>query len=274
MGGLALLLIREPKRAKTEPKKETIDEVETLPDHDDNLLEGTVEKKKNVFLQLFGALSMLLKNKVTRYNTMGSMFRYMSNVGMNYYQPIFFLSVYPQFDAHYGMAIATLVLAAGMISTLAGGIIGDKIASKNRLNLSRICYIGAIIASPFIILSSLITHNFYLAISCVVIRVLIAESCWGPSMSMIQQSVPKNDLSKYVSAWQFFNYLSASFITLFIGGLVNYLGFGNNQVALGKLLSTISFFTYLGSTLSWWKAGKEFKKLQDQKDNGKGMQIA
>ena len=56
-----------------------------------------VDKKDNLnIVQKFaGAITNLFKNKVTRYNTLGSSFRYMSNVASDYYQPLFFLSVYP-----------------------------------------------------------------------------------------------------------------------------------------------------------------------------------
>ena len=83
------------------------------------------------------------------------------------------------------MAIATCVLTAGMISSLTGGIIGDRIGSRNHLNLSRICYLGAALAGPFIMAGTLITHNFFLALGCIILRVLIGEVFWGPSMSMI-----------------------------------------------------------------------------------------
>ena len=148
-----------------------------------------------------------------------------------------------------------------MISSLTGGIIGDRIAASNHLNLSRICYMGAACASPFIMAGTLITGNFFLALSCIILRVLIGECFWGPSMSMIQQSVPQEELSSYVSAWQFFNYTSGGLITILIGSFVSYFGLANSPVALGRLLAAVSFFTYLGSTLSWWKAGKEFQKL-------------
>ena len=83
------------------------------------------------------------------------------------------------------MSVATLVLGAGMISSLTGGIIGDRIGSKDELNLSKICYFGASMALPFIVSGTLITGNFFLALSCIILRVLFGESFWGPSMSMI-----------------------------------------------------------------------------------------
>lgn len=99
------------------------------------------------------------------------------------------------------MAIAIFVLLAGIISSITGGIIGDKIAGKHLLNLSRICYTSAALALPFVLGSTLVTSNFYVAITCVIMRVLIAESFWGPSVSMIQASVPQQELSSYISAW-------------------------------------------------------------------------
>ena len=47
-----------------------------------------------------------------------------------------------------------------------------------------------------------------------------------------------------------------------MGALVSFLGIASNPIALGRLLAGISLFTYTGSMLSWWKAGKEYEKDQ------------
>ena len=185
----------------------------------------------------------------------------MANVSSDYFQPIFFLSVYPQFAATYGVTNAFGVLGAGLLSAIIGGIMSDKFGQKSRKNLSKICYISALLALPFMTASTLITSNFYLALGCSIMRVLIGETFWGPSVSMIQDSVPQAELSSYISAWQFFNYCSGGFITIFVSALVGLLGLRTNPIALGKLLAGISIVTYVGSGLAWWKAGKEYERM-------------
>ena len=74
---------------------------------------------------------------------------------------------------------------AGITSSIVGGLLGDKFGQKNPKNYAKICLIGTLLACPFTIASTLIPHNFYLTLSCVIFRILFGECFWGPSMAMI-----------------------------------------------------------------------------------------
>lgn len=147
-----------------------------------------------------GALSYIVKNPVTRFATLGTMFRFFGMFACDYFMPAFYLKNYPQFNNEFGIAIAVIVLFGGMTSSLLGGIMADKYSEKNPRAYANICILGSLLAWPFFFASVLITNNFWLSIGCTAARYLIGENFWSPAITMIQKSSPQNKKGEIYSA--------------------------------------------------------------------------
>ena len=108
----------------------------------------------------------------------------------DYFLPTFMMAMYPQHKEAFALAQATSIACTGVISTISGGILTDRLGQRSPKNYARICFFGYLIAAPFMIASTLVTGNFQVVLGCIMARVLFGELFWAPSMVMIQNSVP------------------------------------------------------------------------------------
>lgn len=212
-----------------------------------------------------GALSDIMTNPVTRFATIGTMFRFFSMFACDYFMPAFFLKNYPMFNNEFGLAIAVIVLFGGMTSSLLGGIMADKYSEKHPRAYANICTLGSLLAWPFMIASVLITQNFWLSIGLTAARYFIGENFWSPSITMIQKSSPQNKKGEIYSAYQFYTILSGCLSTLLFGTFMNIFDAASNPVMIGKLLAGFGTVGYLGSAVAYFLAGKHFRRMKEEK---------
>ena len=109
------------------------------------------------------------------------------------------------------------------------------------------------------------TGNFWLAIAGLYARYAFGENYWSPNLYMIQKSCKPNEFGKYVGVYQFFNIFAGCFATLGMNFLINNLGWGQTAAGLGRVIAGTASIGYLGSILSWWRAGNLLKKREEEK---------
>ena len=115
------------------------------------------DDKTSLTTKFKGALSYIVINPVTRYATLGTMFRFFGMFACDYYMPAFFLKNYPVFSQEFGLANALIVLFGGMTASLLGGIMADKYSKDHPRAYANICALGSVGAWPFMVASVLIT---------------------------------------------------------------------------------------------------------------------
>ena len=77
------------------------------------------------------------------------------------------------------------MILGGLISSVSGGIISDKLSIKDSMGISKVCMYGSILGLPMFVLSVFITNNFWLSIFFYGLKVLLSENWWSTSMTMI-----------------------------------------------------------------------------------------
>jgi hypothetical protein len=80
-------------------------------------------------------------------------------------------------------------------------------------------------------------------------KYLLGEGWSGPTVTMIQKSVPKDRVSDYVGVYQFFYILSGFFSTIFVGSVINYLNCHKNPVIIGQIIAIFGAISYFGSAV-------------------------
>ena len=68
-----------------------------------------------------------------------------------------------------------------------------------------------------------------------------------------------------ISAYQFFNFTAGALSTVMVGTLVNFLKINpiKDPVGIGRIMALMTTIGYLGSILSWIRAGKSFKQFKE-----------
>lgn len=104
------------------------------------------------------------------------------------------------------------------------------------------------------------TNNFWIAQTLVCIKYLVGENYWSPNISMIQQVTPSNKFANIFSAYNFYTTMTGCLGTVMFGYLVNLFNCATNHVVLGRLITVFGTIGFIGSAISWHKAGKCFEE--------------
>lgn len=95
-------------------------------------------------------------NPTSRWVTVAAMMRTFGSIAVATFLPIFFLKVYPSYRSQYAVANAVSLAVGGLISSIAGGIISDKLEKKNLMAKSWVCIVSSMMAFPLTALCCLI----------------------------------------------------------------------------------------------------------------------
>ena len=179
---------------------------------------------------------------------MGSMSKYIEHYALVYFLPPFLLETFPNHAKQIASTFSTTAVIAGITSCFAGGFIADKYGQKNPLNLSRILYLGSLLAWPAFLGGVLLTHNIWLTLLCVNLVFLFGECCWASNMTLMQRANPPEKFGSTVSVYAFFNYFSGSVSAAALGYLINTFG---ATFGAGKILAIVCSMAYATSIYSW-----------------------
>jgi len=116
------------------------------------------------------------------------MFKYLGEYAFLFFMPAYFQSVYPAMKVEFASANALSLSVLGFISAVMGGVISDKYGTKNHMTMAWVCIIGQVISIPFTLGMFLLTDNFWLAIGCLAVKYLFAESWLSPAITMMQNT--------------------------------------------------------------------------------------
>ena len=125
MGGLGVAIglagvffMKEPERGRFDRYEEQVARAEGRelpPKVEEKIDEGP---KKNIAQNFLTSLSDCIKNPVTRWCTIATMFRFVGMFACDYYVPAFFLGQYPKYKAQFSTFYAAIVVFCGLTSSL------------------------------------------------------------------------------------------------------------------------------------------------------------
>jgi MFS family permease len=128
---------------------------------------------------------MTMKSPTSRMITFGSMMRTFGGIAVATYLPLYFLRVYPEYKQQFAVANALSLAIGGLISSMAGGIIADKMEAKDYRAKSWVCIVSSLMAFPLTAICCLIRGNFWLSMSAIILKTLLASCFMSPAMTMI-----------------------------------------------------------------------------------------
>lgn len=256
--GLAIVIfVKDPAAKLSEiAKTEQINQLKTPNDEQQD--SSSKKRKPNAFNQFISALVDQMRNKTTRYATLGGMFNYFSNYSVMYFMPAFFQQVYPGFKGPFAKLNGLSMSTFGFMSSLIGGIIADRYSKKYPKTMANICIASAILVIPFNLMAFLTTGNFWIAMTCLAIKYLIGEAWGSPQISIQQATLPKEKQGPMISANTFYMTISGTIGTAVCGYISNALNATADPIMLGKILAVITTSSSLMAIPFFWLAGKHY----------------
>lgn len=261
-GAATMAFIKEPERGKyldaeTKRKEKEKKEAEA---------KAALENKKNPITAFFENISVVFKLPTARNVLIASALRNFGGIIIAAYLPVFFGKNFPTFKAEYALLNAAAVSICGLVASLSGGILADKFESKSYMTKALICIIGCALSFPLVAIGTLQTSNFYLAVLCYALKVLVSGTYSGPAITMIQNTSPLNQQGNVISVYFFCITFAQTVGPAVFNMFVNMYGCLQNPALYGPLITASIGLSYLGSIPFWWNAGKEYTKYMKEKD--------
>ena len=111
----------------------------------------------------------------------------------------------------------------------------------------------------------MLTNNFWLAILCLAIKYLFAESWLSPAITMMQNTTKPSKQGNMISANIFYKTNAGMFATFLCGLLSFHFNAKTNPIMLGKILIGILSVSFAGSIPFFYLAGKSYTRYQEKK---------
>lgn len=256
-------LIKEPERGRflsaAEKQKEA--EKKAKAEEEAKKMEGVNPVK--AFLDNIGVVFGL---PCARNVLMASSLRNFGGMIVSSFLPVFFGKNFPAFKAEYALLNAAALSICGLVASLAGGILADKLEKRTKWAKAGICMTGCALSLPLIALGTLTTGNFYLSVLCYALKVLVSGTYSGPAITMIQNTSPQSQQGNVVSVYFFCITLAQTISPAIFGAIANAAGALTNPALYGPLITAFVAFGYIGSLPFWWKAGKAYKNFMEEKE--------
>jgi len=185
-GAATMAFVGEPERGRyldEETKKKELEKKEAEA-------KAALENKESGIASFFKNLAVVFKLPTAKNVLIASSMRNFGGIIIAAYLPVFFGKNFPTFKAEYALLNAIGVSCCGLIASLSGGILADKFESKSYMTKAIICMVGCALSFPLVALGTLQTSNFYLALGCYALKVLVSGTYSGPAITMIQNTSP------------------------------------------------------------------------------------
>jgi Na+/melibiose symporter-like transporter len=147
-------------------------------------------EKKNPIKAFIDNVGVVFTLPTARNVLIASSLRNFGGMIVSSFLPVFFGRNFPGYKAEYAYLNALALSVGGLVASLAGGIMADKLEKKSYMSKAMICISGCILSVPLIALGTLTTGNFYLSVLCYALKVLVSGTYSGPAITMIQNTSP------------------------------------------------------------------------------------
>ena len=159
------------------------------------------------------------------------------------------------------MINAGIYTLLGFSSNMIAGLLSDFYEKKKSyMAKANICMLGNFLSIP---LSAVcfFTGNFWLAIACFALKILVSAGHFPPAVTMMQNATDSSNSGFVVSAYSFYAHVSETFAPLIFGALATRFNAPVFPKIYGYLVFGAVTLGYGLSNIFYYRAGKHYEKL-------------
>eukprot|EP00542_Grammatophora_oceanica_P011536 CAMPEP_0194041844 /NCGR_PEP_ID=MMETSP0009_2-20130614/13663_1 /TAXON_ID=210454 /ORGANISM="Grammatophora oceanica, Strain CCMP 410" /LENGTH=328 /DNA_ID=CAMNT_0038685461 /DNA_START=20 /DNA_END=1006 /DNA_ORIENTATION=+ len=177
-----LTLPDDPKEAAMEPSKD-----------DAKLLATTTDGGG-----IWGEMGQVLETSRVRWLFMASFFRFSAGLMIGIWVAPYFRLAFPDYQSEYAVAQAAIGAGCGVASGVLGGLVADRVAGNDASSdiggakLWAVPVVATVLAVPAWYLAVNSSDSFYTAMIWLAVEYFVAESWFGPTVSVLQATVSSN----------------------------------------------------------------------------------
>ena len=148
----------------------------------------------------------------------------------------------------------------GLTSTLAGGILGDRLSKKNWMANAQMIIFGNLMATPLIALC-VFSPNFWFSMACTSLSILVSGTYLAPAITMMQNATSKKKTGIVVSVYSFYGVIGQALSPFLFGICENKFRAALFPRVYGYLILGFVALGYLGSAIFYYKGGRAYEKV-------------
>ena len=126
--------------------------------------------------------------------------------------------------------------------------------------------LGAWLAIPLISLACMYQKSFWLSMALTSLTIFVSGSYFSPAITMMQNSVSKENYGNVVGAYNFITSLIQPLVPAFFGILASYYGAFKRPSVYGPLIAAFISFGYGLSGFFYWRAGIAYSKMMKRRN--------
>uniref|UniRef100_A0A7S2Y1D3 Major facilitator superfamily (MFS) profile domain-containing protein n=1 Tax=Fibrocapsa japonica TaxID=94617 RepID=A0A7S2Y1D3_9STRA len=172
---------------------------------------------KEESLSMIESFKKVLSNRLIITLLAAGTMRYIGGNAISAYLPVYFDAAFPEQSKAYSYINASVVAFGGALSSYMGGWIADRWEmSGGRHARVWVPALGSLLACPFVVLT-MAASNFHVAMMGLYFEFLFAECWFGPTMSVIQSTLPPRLFATGVSVFACLSTFMGSLATWVMG---------------------------------------------------------
>lgn len=182
--------------------------------------------------------------------------RYMAGYTITGFLPYMYNAEFPEYSTQYAISNAVICVAAGFLSSYAGGLISTMWRASGEAKADfYVMIIGCLLGCPFMAICCL-SNNFSISVFVGLLGQTIFSECWfGPYVSALQRALPPEACGMSVAVVIFIGTFAGSLSSLVIGQIYDRLvdvGYGEACVRYLVLYATV--IPYIASAVLFYLA--------------------
>lgn len=220
---------------------------------------------------MYEAFKDILKRPTARWILIAGFFRFFGGYAFIYFNPQFFQKKWPEHVNDFSTINAGLSASLSFISTMAGGIISDKVRKHDPMTKAYVCMFAGYGGAPFLALAYLKQDNFWFSMSMVGCNYLIAEGWSSPTFAMLLDTTDPKTQGLTVNVYFLFCMTAAMISTAALDAFNVAYDAENNAHYYGYILCVFMLISYIGSATAFFIAGLHYKNFMDGKTDKNGV---
>lgn len=176
------------------------------------------------------------------------------------YLPIFFMTRFPTQKAQFAMLNAACMGTLGFVSNMGNGILGDVLEKRDPAIKSKLCAWSAIISSAALAFSFVAPVGFYASFAAYALHVLVSAGYQSNAFTMIQNSVPAEEIGSAMSSYNLFTNLAQTVSPIIFGFLATAVNAKKFTGLYGPMIAAFLLAGYLPSAVYYFMSGNSYKR--------------
>ena len=196
----------------------------------------------------WGRIKILASNTCFLYLTAAGALRFFGGYSLGFLSGSFFEDRYPDYTNQFAVMNAVVVIGGGLPASMLGGYLSDRFEGQYGSVKGMIAGVGAISATPFIIIAYGWQPSFWGSILSYYVAYFIGEMWYGPAHAQINNMFPSEYQGFAVAVFNLSGAIAGTIATLSLGALKSHYDSGDDEkdaVTNGHILTYGVLFSYL-----------------------------